>query len=311
VVIRLLDKSSTSLKLEDMGYHGRSLRTIRAGLKQSNGMILTSGPTGSGKSTSLYALIQEIKDDSINIVTLEDPVEYKMNGINQIQVNADVGLTFASGLRSILRQDPDVVMVGEIRDKETAELAVQAALTGHLVFSTLHTNSAAGILPRLLDMGIEPFLIASTVKTVIGQRLVRRIGAEGKEEYQSSAIETESIKKTLEKYLPTEETKRKAAIEDIGYENLPLIGQNAYTLSKGKDSPGSPGGYSGRMGLYEVFAVTEEIQKLILARSTSTEIQKKAQEQGMLTMREDGYLKALNGFTTLTEINRVAAAEIS
>jgi len=146
---------------------------------------------------------------------------------------------------------------------------------------------------------------------VIGQRLVRRIGAEGKEEYQSSAIETESIKKTLEKYLPTEETKRKAAIEDIGYENLPLIGQNAYTLSKGKDSPGSPGGYSGRMGLYEVFAVTEEIQKLILARSTSTEIQKKAQEQGMLTMREDGYLKALNGFTTLTEINRVAAAEIS
>ncbi|MCA1807501.1 MAG: Flp pilus assembly complex ATPase component TadA, partial [Actinobacteria bacterium] len=163
VVIRLLDKSGTSLKLEDMGYHGRALRVIRRGLDQPNGMILTSGPTGSGKSTSLYALIQEIMNDSINIVTLEDPVEYKMNGINQIQVNSEVGLTFASGLRSILRQDPDVVMVGEIRDKETAQLGVQAALTGHLVFSTLHTNSAAGILPRLLDMEIEPFLIASTV----------------------------------------------------------------------------------------------------------------------------------------------------
>jgi type IV pilus assembly protein PilB len=310
VVIRLLDKTGTSLKLEDMGYHGRSLRTIRDGLKQSNGMILTSGPTGSGKSTSLYALIQEIKNDSINIVTLEDPVEYKMSGINQIQVNADVGLTFATGLRSILRQDPDVVMVGEIRDKETAELAIQSALTGHLVFSTLHTNSAAGILPRLLDMGIEPFLIASTVKTVIGQRLVRRISEESREEYQSNAIETESIKKTLAKYLPTDESKRKAATEDFGYDNLPLLNQNAYTLSKGKDSPDSPGGYSGRMGVYEVFPVTEEIQKLILTRATSTEIQKLAQEQGMVTMREDGYLKALNGYTTLNEINRVAAAEI-
>jgi type IV pilus assembly protein PilB len=174
IVIRLLDKSGTSLRLEDMGYAGRSLRTIRKGLENPNGMILTSGPTGSGKSTSLYALIKEIMTDEINIVTLEDPVEYKMSGVNQIQVNADVGLTFASGLRSILRQDPDVVMVGEIRDKETATLAVQAALTGHLVFSTLHTNSAAGILPRLLDMGIEPFLIASTVHTIIGQRLVRR-----------------------------------------------------------------------------------------------------------------------------------------
>jgi type IV pilus assembly protein PilB len=310
VVIRLLDKTGTSLRLEDMGYRGRNLRTIREGLKQSNGMVLTSGPTGSGKSTSLYALIQEIKDDAINIVTLEDPVEYKMDGINQIQVNADVGLTFASGLRSILRQDPDVVMVGEIRDKETAELAVQAALTGHLVFSTLHTNSAAGILPRLLDMGIEPFLIASTVKTVIGQRLVRRIADDGKEAYQSNPIETESIKKTLAKFLPTDATKVKAAAEDLGYDSLPLAGQNAYTLSKGKDSPSSPGGYSGRMGIYEVFPVTEEIQKLILARATSSEIQKKAQEQGMVTMREDGYLKALNGYTSLTEINRVAAADI-
>ena len=175
----MLDKTGTSLKLEDMGYTGRALRLIRKGIERPNGMILTSGPTGSGKSTSMYALIQEIKKDAINIVTLEDPVEYKVDGINQIQVNPEVGLTFANGLRSILRQDPDVVMVGEIRDKETAQLAVQAALTGHLVFSTLHTNSAAGILPRLLDMGIEPFLIASTVHTVIGQRLVRRIADDG------------------------------------------------------------------------------------------------------------------------------------
>jgi type IV pilus assembly protein PilB len=185
VVIRLLDKTGTSLKLEDMGYTGRALRTIRKGLKQPYGMILTSGPTGSGKSTSMYAMLQEIKSESINIVTLEDPVEYKIGGINQIQVNADVGLTFATGLRSILRQDPNVIMVGEIRDKETANLAVQAALTGHLVFSTLHTNSAAGILPRLLDMGIEPFLIASTVHCVIGQRLIRRL-VPGGESYKST-----------------------------------------------------------------------------------------------------------------------------
>jgi type IV pilus assembly protein PilB len=308
VVIRLLDKTGTSLKLEDMGYSGRALRTIREGIKGTSGMILTSGPTGSGKSTSLYALLQEVKSDAINIVTLEDPVEYKMDGINQIQVNADVGLTFSSGLRSILRQDPDVVMVGEIRDKETAELAVQAALTGHLVFSTLHTNSAAGILPRLLDMGIEPFLIASTVRTVIGQRLVRRVGA-NTEKYESDKVETEAIKQTIGKLLPKNDDDIKKIAEDLGYETLPLSTKNAYTLVKGKDSPESPGGYKGRMGVYEVFNITPEIQELILKRATSAEIQEKAREQGMITMREDGYLKALAGRTTLTEINRVAASD--
>ena len=306
VVIRLLDKSGTTLKLEDMGYHGRALRTVRKGLERPNGMILTSGPTGSGKSTSLYALIQEILSDTINIVTLEDPVEYKMDGINQIQVNSEVGLTFASGLRSILRQDPDVVMVGEIRDKETAQLAVQAALTGHLVFSTLHTNSAAGILPRLLDMGIEPFLIASTVHTVIGQRLVRRIGGE-KEEYQSEQAETAAIHEVMANLLPKTDDEMSAAATDLGYENLPLIGQNAYTLQRGKDTPATPHGYKGRMGLYEVFEITREIQDLILKRSTSAQIQEMAREQGMVTMREDGYLKALQGVTTIEEINRVAA----
>ncbi len=310
IVIRLLDKSGTSLKLEDMGYKGRALRTIRKGLQQPNGMILTSGPTGSGKSTSLYALIQEIMSDEINIVTLEDPVEYKMSGVNQIQVNADVGLTFASGLRSILRQDPDVVMVGEIRDKETATLAVQAALTGHLVFSTLHTNSAAGILPRLLDMGIEPFLIASTVHTVIGQRLVRRIPQDDtKQQYQSDQAETEAIHKTLGTLLPQKSEDLKKATEDLGYESLPLAGQNAYTLFKGTDSPESPGGFKGRMGLYEVFEISETIQSLILKRATSSEIQKAAQAEGMITMHEDGYLKALAGYTSLTEVNRVATED--
>lgn len=309
VVIRLLDKSGTSLELEDMGYKGRALRLIREGLTSSNGMILTSGPTGSGKSTSMYALIQEIISEGINIVTLEDPVEYKVSGVNQIQVNGDVGLTFASGLRSILRQDPDVVMVGEIRDKETAQLAVQAALTGHLVFSTLHTNSAAGILPRLLDMGIEPFLIASTVRTVIGQRLVRRIANQGKQKYQSEKAETEAINATLGKLLPEKKEDAAAAAKDLGYESLPLRGQNAYTLFKGTDSPASPGGYQGRMGLYEVFSVTDAIQELTLKRSTSAEIQKAAEAEGMVSMREDGYLKALAGYTTLAEVNRVAAAD--
>ena len=309
VVIRLLDKSGTALKLEDMGYVGRSLRTIRNGLKRPNGMILTSGPTGSGKSTSLYALLQEIKTDKINIVTLEDPVEYKMSGINQIQVNADVGLTFASGLRSILRQDPDVVMVGEIRDAETAKLAVQAALTGHLVFSTLHTNSAAGILPRLLDMGIEPFLIASTVHTVIGQRLVRR-NLDEVESYQTTEAEKQAIHDAIGHLLPKTKEEIAAVSRDLGYSNLPLYNQSAYTLFKGKPNREAPDGLKGRMGLYEVFEVSENIQKLILERATSTEIQKLAQSEGMITMRQDGYLKALAGMTTLAEINRVSAEEI-
>lgn len=306
VVIRLLDKSGNSFNLEDMGYAGRALRTIRKGIKRPNGMILTSGPTGSGKSTSLYALIKEIKDDTVNIVTLEDPVEYKMDGVNQIQVNAEVGLTFASGLRSILRQDPDVVMVGEIRDAETANLAVQAALTGHLVFSTLHTNSAAGVLPRLLDMGIEPFLIASTVNTIIGQRLVRRVAAK-RDTYQSSPIETETIQATVGHLLPTSKESITTVSQDLGYANLPLGGQSAYALVKGHDTPQTPRGYSGRAGLYEVMDVNENIQNLIIKRSTSAEIQRLAVEQGMITMRQDGYLKALQGITTLEEVNRVAA----
>lgn len=306
VVIRLLDKSSTSLKLADMGYNGRTLRAVKNGINNTSGMILTSGPTGSGKSTSLYALLSEIKNDSINIVTMEDPVEYKMGGVNQIQVNAEVGLNFASGLRSILRQDPDIIMVGEIRDHETAELAVQAALTGHLVFSTLHTNSAAGILPRLLDMGIEPFLIASTIRTVIGQRLVRRIG-EKQEQYQSSEVEKVAIQETIGSLLPKTQDEITTVSDDLGYSNLPLSTQNAYTLTKGIESPDSPGGFKGRVGIYEAFEVTENIQNLILKRATSTEIQEEAQKEGMVTMRQDGYLKAIKGMTTIHEIDRVSS----
>ncbi len=306
IVIRLLDKSGNSFDLEQMGYAGRALRAIRHGIKRPNGMVLTSGPTGSGKSTSLYALIKEIKDDTVNIVTLEDPVEYKMDGVNQIQVNAEVGLTFANGLRSILRQDPDIVMVGEIRDSETANLAIQAALTGHLVFSTLHTNSAAGVLPRLLDMGIEPFLIASTVNTIIGQRLVRRV-ANKRETYQSSPIETQNIIATVGHLLPRTAADVARVSQDLGYKDLPLAGQSAYTLVRGIDTPQTPRGYSGRAGIFEVMDVNTDIQKLIVTHATSSEIQKLAVSQGMITMRQDGYLKALTGVTTIEEVNRVTS----
>lgn len=305
VVIRLLDKSGTSMDIESMGMTGRALRTVMAGIGKPNGMILTSGPTGSGKSTTLYALIKQIKSEKINIVTLEDPVEYKMAGVNQIQVNVDAGLTFASGLRSILRQDPDVVMVGEIRDGETANLAVQASLTGHLVFSTLHTNSAAGILPRLLDMGIEPFLLASTLNTVIGQRLVRRVG-EKRTSFQSSEMQTQEINNVVGDILPQSQDEVARVSEDLGYNGLPAKG-NAYTLVKGIDDQDTPGGYSGRAGLYEAIDVDEDIQKLIISHATSAEVMRVAKEKGTVTMRQDGMLKALSGITTMEEVNRVAS----
>ena len=306
VVIRLLDKTGVSMEIEKMGMTGHALRDVLNGIKKPNGMILTSGPTGSGKSTTLYALIQQIKSEEINIVTLEDPVEYKMSGINQIQVNVDAGLTFASGLRSILRQDPDVVMVGEIRDSETASLAVQAALTGHLVFSTLHTNSAAGILPRLLDMGIEPFLLASTLNVVIGQRLVRR-NTEKRETYKSSDLETRSINSIVGDLLPSSKEDIVEIGKDLGYDGLPIRNDDYYLLSRGVESKKDPGGYSGRAGLYETIVVDEDIQKTIVSRATASEIMTLAKEKGTITMRQDGVLKALSGITTIEEVNRVAS----
>jgi len=306
VVIRILDKTGTPLEVEQMGMTGHALRMVLEGISKPNGMILTSGPTGSGKSTTLYALIKKIKDEKINIVTLEDPVEYKMDGVNQTQVNIDAGLTFASGLRSILRQDPDVVMVGEIRDGETAQLAVQAALTGHLVFSTLHTNSAAGILPRLLDMGIEPFLLASTLNTVIGQRLVRRV-AEKREAYAASDMETREINSVLGAVLPKNQTEVASVSQDLGYAGLPVANPKGYTLVKGIESREAPGGYGGRAGLYEAIDVDEDIQKLIVARATAGDIMKVAKAKGTITMRQDGMLKALSGITTIKEVDRVAS----
>lgn len=306
VVIRLLDKTGVSMQIEDMGMTGRALRTVLTGIKRPNGMILTSGPTGSGKSTTLYALIQKIKSETINIVTLEDPVEYKMDGINQIQVNVDAGLTFASGLRSILRQDPDVVMVGEIRDSETAGLAVQAALTGHLVFSTLHTNSAAGILPRLLDMGVEPYLLASTLNVVIGQRLVRRI-TEKREFYKSSEIETAGINDIVGDLLPKDQASVASVGKDLGYPNLPVKSDKSYQLARGMDRKETPGGYSGRAGLYEAIEVDEDVQKTIIKHSTANEIMRLAKQKGTVTMRQDGVLKVLSGITTMEEVNRVAS----
>ena len=306
VVIRILDKSGTSLDIESMGMTGHALAMVNRGIAKPNGMILTSGPTGSGKSTTLYALITKIFDEKINIVTLEDPVEYKMNGVNQIQVNVDAGLTFAAGLRSILRQDPDAVMVGEIRDSETANLAVQAALTGHLVLSTLHTNSAAGILPRLLDMGIEPFLLASTLNTVIGQRLVRRV-ADKREAYKSTDIETKQVNDLIGEMLPQNQQQVAMVSEDLGYPGLPVFSADGYTLVKGVEDRDTPGGYKGRAGLYETIEVDDDIQKLVISHSTSSEIMKIAKMKGTLTMRQDGMLKALSGVTTISEVNRVAS----
>lgn len=306
VVIRLLDKDKSLLSFEKLGFKGKALADMNEAITKANGMMLSTGPTGSGKSTTLYTIITTIMDESINIVTLEDPVEYKIDGVNQIQINSGIGLTFSSGLRSILRQDPDVVMVGEIRDQETADLAVQAALTGHVVLSTLHTNSAAGLLPRLLDMEIEPFLIASTVNVAIGQRLVRKNCDKCKKPYQSTESETESVKKALLGVLPADAKKQKEAEKWLGYKDLPLASEKAYTLFKGEGCDECQDGYKGRMGIYEVLPMSEGIEKLLLEHATSGQIQEFAQKEGMVTMKQDGYLKALAGLTTLEEVVRVA-----
>lgn len=306
VVLRLLNKEDKDLTLEELGLFGNAKKLVEAGAKRPHGMILSTGPTGSGKSTTLYTLLQQIKNEAINVVTLEDPVERKIEGINQIQINPGVGLTFASGLRSVLRQDPDVILVGEIRDNETATLAVQAALTGHLVLSTLHTNSAAGVLPRLLDMEIEPFLIASTVNTIMGQRLVRR-NCKERDEFKATDSQMAAIKKTVGSILPKTQEEAKAKAEAYGYKNLPLANQNAYTLYKGKEGDDCPQGFRGRVGIFEVFNMSDTMEKLLVARATSGEIQAQALKDGMITMKQDGYLKALSGATTLQEVERVAA----
>ena len=279
-------------------------------------MILVTGPTGSGKSTSLFSALTILNKPDVNISTVEDPVEYKIVGANQTQVNPQAGMTFIAGLRALLRQDPNIIMVGEIRDGETANLGVQAALTGHLVFSTLHTNNAATCLPRLLDMGIEPFLIASTVRVVIGQRLVRRLCPVCKESYTPDETEIESISKLFglnkDGYMNhLHELEAQAAKEGIGKdigEDLSSTADKITRLYRAK--PGGCDecnhvGYRGRMGIYETLANSTEIQKLIVANATSNDIQAQAIKEGMMTMQVDGFIKALRGQTSVEEILRV------
>jgi type IV pilus assembly protein PilB len=326
VVMRILSESSKALTLEELGYWGASLNTINKAITQPHGMILVTGPTGSGKSTSLFSTLSLLNRPSVNISTVEDPVEYKIPGANQTQVNPKAGMTFANGLRALLRQDPNIIMVGEIRDTETAGLAVQAALTGHLVFATLHTNNAATCLPRLLDMNIEPFLIASTVRAVVGQRLVRKLCTDCRESYAPDA----AAKKQVDNIFGTDKAEKmkyihqleKDALEGgIGKSNeskktktstdeLSTTDSSIKRLwrshDKGCDSCNGTG-YKGRLGIYEVLGNSTEIQRLIVANATSEEIEDQAIKDGMVTMQIDGFVKSLRGQTSVEEILRVTA----
>jgi len=286
MVMRLLKKTGGVPDLQVLGLRGKALANLHEAILRPHGIILICGPTGSGKTTTLYSIISKINTPKVNIVTLEDPIEYKMVGVNQVQINPAVGLTFASGLKSFLRQDPNVILVGEIRDQETADLAIQASLTGHLVFSTLHTNNAAGALPRLLDMGAEPYLLTSSMTAVMAQRVTRKIHDECKESY----------------------TPDPKIVEDMKVVLGPLWQDNKEVKlyrGKGCQNCGNTG-YYGRIGVYEVLPVTDSISKLILERSPASDIEKKAKEEGMITLKQDGYLKILEGLTTVEEILRVA-----
>ncbi len=315
VVMRILDEGNKALSLQDLGYWGRTLQATKEVIQEPHGMILVTGPTGSGKSTSLFSILTILNSPEVNISTVEDPVEYKIPGINQTQVNPKAGMTFASGLRALLRQDPDIVMVGEVRDVETADLSVQAALTGHLVFTTLHTNNAATSLPRLLDMGIEPFLIASTVRATIGQRLVRRLCTKCRISFTPSPNEIEKVfhafnmtNQMLERINALEVAALK---EGIGKSIGDALGSTPTGITKlwrasekGCDNCNSSG-YKGRLGIYEVLPNTPEIQKLIVSNATSNMIQSQAIKEGMDTMQVDGLVKSLRGETSIEEILRV------
>lgn len=312
VVMRILDESNQAVKLDQLGYWGLSYATVKDAMAQPNGMILVTGPTGSGKSTSLFSILSELNTPDVNISTIEDPVEYKIPGVNQTQTNAQAGMTFASGLRALLRQDPNIIMVGEIRDGETANLGVQAALTGHLVFSTLHTNNAATTLPRLLDMEIEPFLIASTVKAVIGQRLVRRLCNQCKQSYAPAAEDLHSLEHAFNikpENLPRiHQLEIQAAQDHIGGETpLSTDDRTIHTLWRpspdGCENCGGVG-FKGRIGIYEVLGISVAIQKMITANATSNDIQDQAITEGMVTMQTDGLIKSLRGVTTLEEVLR-------
>ncbi len=314
IVMRILDESNQAVSLESLGYWGQPLKSINAALTEANGMILITGPTGSGKSTSLFSILTILNTPMVNISTVEDPVEYKIPGVNQTQTNDKAGMTFANGLRSLLRQDPNIIMIGEIRDSETADLGVQAALTGHLVFTTLHTNDAATCLPRLLDMGIEPFLIASTVRVVVGQRLVRRIRHETRQSYKPTEAEAAMIVKMFnlkpgQDFSIIHELEKNAASEGVGGDT-PLGTDehgiiNLWRADLKDNADGAQGGFRGRVGIYEVLTNSVAEQKLIVSNATSNQLRDQAISEGMLTMQIDGLIKALRGETTVDEIIRV------
>lgn len=294
IVMRLLDKSQGILSLEDLGMTGQAFKKTLEAVAKPYGIIISTGPTGSGKSTTLYAILNRISVPAVNIVTIEDPVEYEIPGINQCQIKPKIGFTFAEGLRSILRQDPNVIMVGEVRDTETANMATHAALTGHLVLTTLHTNDAAGALPRLTNMGVEPFLITSSINLIIGQRLVRRICPNCREEIKV----TDSLRKQVMEELsqiPANNKDDRARVK------------NELKFYHGKGCRECGQGYRGRLGIFEVLSVSSKIEEMVIGRSGTNEILKQAQSEGMITMRQDGLLKALEGLTTIDEVFRVTA----
>ncbi len=301
VVMRLLRESVSGFTLEKLGFHGKDLELLHEATNYSEGLILTTGPTGSGKTTTLYTLLDIVNQPDVNISTVEDPVEYQMKRVNQTQIRSEIGLTFAAGLRSLLRQDPDVIMVGEIRDNETASLAINAALTGHLVLSTLHTNSAAGAIPRLTDMHCEPFLLVSTLKVIIAQRLVRKL-ADSKERYFLTKDELASISKKID---------MDKVLEFLKVENIvgPKDDWTKIPFYKAKAAGESEDGYKGRIGIHEVLKITPTIKELIVKGGTSDEIEVQARKEGMMTMIEDGIFKAVQGYTTIEEILRVISAE--
>ncbi|MFI5265393.1 MAG: GspE/PulE family protein [Candidatus Levyibacteriota bacterium] len=285
IAMRLLQKSGGVPSLTELGIRGTAQKSLETAIARPHGIIIVCGPTGSGKTTTLYSVLSKLNTTKVNISTLEDPVEYQIAGVNQLQINPDIDLTFANGLRAFLRQDPNIILVGEIRDKETTDLAIQAALTGHLVFSTLHTSNASGALPRLIDMGAETFLLASTMTAVVGQRIARKICPDCKESYPPSQEVLNEIKQTLGALMPQGEIK--------------------LWRGKGCDTCGQTG-YLGRIGAFEVMLISHEIARLILERSDADTIEQEAKKQGMITIKQDGYLKAIEGITTIEEILRVA-----
>lgn len=286
IVMRLLKKTGGVPDLPVLGLRGKALKNLQDSILRPHGIIMICGPTGSGKTTTLYSIISKINTPKVNIVTLEDPIEYKMVGVNQVQINPAVGLTFASGLKAFLRQDPNIILVGEIRDRETADLAIQASLTGHLVFSTLHTNNAAGALPRMLDMGAEPYLLTSSMTAIMAQRVARKIHEDCKETYEPDPKIVTEIKDVLGPLWPQDATGK-------------------MFRGKGCQACGNTG-YYGRVGIFEVLPVTDSIGKMILERKPASEIEKKAREEGMVTLKQDGYLKVLAGETSIEEVLRVA-----